>query len=445
MRYVAALAFVLCIFFVAPSFGAEREFNSGYVGTLPPAKEDRAKTYFNQPDARALFAALESGPVADARAQQILTGTKLSDLIRLHLVRDVGGAVHLDFPYFTAGDMAAIHAVAAKYVPKLVDAYRAHAKEFDNIFARYPVVTVNKRRLAFVVLAGFSLNWDGLDLLAAKGYRKPLLVRGPGWQYGFWASEDVPSYSYSGYYWGSSTFPAGATNLTPPLDFSFSSYGDPDSDPRMNFPDLLALPPDQMTPPVRAAAERLGLHDDNELDMGLKNVIGLDRGRGIGAILFAIRNRAMTKANICAAAKVTETECDHEIELLVATRYIDPMSGGYELMAPALGDYYLLVPVFDAADKPMLDSALSLSRKTIENWLRQNYRPMRGELSGLTAMRAGVPYEALFSQIWHELFGLATRELVRQRIIEDPRAPSANRPGSIPAVWRTAIYHHDWQ
>jgi hypothetical protein len=189
----------------------------------------------------------------------------------LHLVREDKEMVHIGFPYFTASDMNAVHAVAAHCVPSLVAAYKASQSRIDEILNRYPIASVSRKRLAFVLIAGMSLNWGALDLLLKHGYRKILPIHGDGRQYSFWASEGAPDYSYEGFYWGSSTFPADALNLTPPLDFAFSSFGDALSEPRMNLPDLLALPPEQMTPPVRDAAEILGLRDDNELDMGLKN------------------------------------------------------------------------------------------------------------------------------------------------------------------------------
>jgi hypothetical protein len=247
----------------------------------------------------------------------------------------------------------------------------------------------------------------------------------------------VPGYSYKGYYWGSSSFPADAANLDPPLDFTFSSFGDPESDPRMNFPDLLALPPEQMTPPVRTAAQALGLHDDDTLGMSLKNVIGLGRARSLGAMLFAMRGGAQTKAQICAAIPPdSASECDGTLALLVATGYVQ---------AKDADSFVLLVPVFDQADQKMLNSALALSRSVITDWLTQNYTPMRRELVGLTAVRQGIPYPALFSQIWHELFGLATRELAANGTIADPRAPDTSWNGSIPVVWRASLYHHKWQ
>jgi len=424
------------------AFGAQaapREFLSGYVGTVPPNAEDQAKTYFDRPEVRKLLAALENGGIAETAAANMLAGsdTHLSDLERLHLIRDANGTVRLGFPYFTASDMAVIHAVAEKYVPSLIAAYKAHQPELDMISARYPIASVDRKRLAFVLLAGFGLNWDALDLLTDGKYRQPFLIEGDGWHYGFWASEVTPDYSYKGYYWGSSSFPADAINLTPPLDFTFSSFGDPESDPRMSLPDLLAMPEDQMTLPVRAAAEKLGLRDDNSLGLGLKNVVGLARAPDFGAILFAMRNGAQTEANLCAALPSAEAgDCGAELGLLQAAGYAKVSDDG---------NWTLLVPVLDTADRAMLDSALKLNRALVSDWLKTNYGPMRRELLRLTAVHQGIPYPQLFSQIWHELFGLATRDLVTEGVVEDPRGAGVVWQGSVPTVWRTAIFHHAWQ
>jgi hypothetical protein len=437
-RQSAFFPVMLALLLACNAHAAERKFFSGYVGTLPPSTEDRAKTYFNRPEVRALFASLETGPIATEKGVRVLSGTptQLADLLRLRLLREDQGQLHIGFPYFTSHDIDAVHAVAAKYVPSLVAAYKTKQARLETILGRYPVPGVSRKRLAFVLVAGFSLNWDALELLEKEGYRQPMLVQGDGWQYTFWASEDVPNYSYRGYYWGSSTFPSDAMNLAPPLKFAFSSFGDPLSDPRMNLPDLLALPPDQMTPPVRAAAQRLGLRDDNALELGLKNVIGLSRARSIGAILFALRNGATRIEQICAAAASDGTDCEGEMQLLVATKYVKTSRDH---------QYALSVPVFDMSDQAMLNSALDLSRAVIVDWLKQNYAPIQGDLSDLTAVRQGISYAAMFTQIWHELFGLTTRELIESGQIEDPRAANVVWNGSIPVVWRADLYHHKFE
>lgn len=434
-RLKVLLTSLTCLFLVQINAArAEQAYFAGYAGTLPPSPEDRAKTYFNRHEVRRLIHTLEQGPISEGQAERSLagTGTKLADLTRMRLVALDRGRVSIAFAYFTAADMRLIHEVAAKYVPSLVTEYGSHATELARILSHYPLASVSRKRLAFVLLAGVSLNWDGLRLLSDLGYRKPRLVQGPGWRYSFWASADTPGYSYKGYYWGSSTFPADSINLNPPLDFSFSSFGDPFSDPRMNFPDLFELQPKDMTPQVRKAAKALGLRNDSVLGNTVSDVIGLDRARGVGAMLFTMRHGARDAAGICATLPHGEhDDCRGSLSLLVAAGYIREVGHG---------SFVLLVPVFDLQDKPLADAALALSRETMTVWLNKNYSSIRRDLSSLTALRAGVPYPALFTQIWHELFGLTTRELVKRGLIEDPYGPGVAWKGSIPAVWRTAVF-----
>jgi hypothetical protein len=417
-----------------PALGdpAPRRFVTGYAGALPKDKRDLARTYFSQTAVRALIYALEAGPLSVEAGQARLAGSPatLDDLLRLRLVRREGDHLRLGFAYFTAADMRLIHQVAADHVRSLVAAYRAQAAAFRGIWARYPVNSVNPARLAFTVVAGVGLNWDGLDLLEAGGWRKPLLVSGPGWRYSFFASEDTPDYSYKGYYWGSSAFPADQT-ITPPMPLDFVSFGDPQSDPRMNFPDLLDMAASDMTQPVRAAAEGLGSRKDQMPGPG---VLGIEAGRQIGRLLLALRARSATAAEL--QAGLPGDPVPAEVELLRRTAYVrDREDGRIELTAPVL----------DLADKPMLESARALNRAILRRWLIANYAPVCARLTGLTALRQGVAYEALFTQIWHELFGLVTRELVAEGLVADPYAPGNPSPGSLALAYRPELIVRVWR
>ena len=192
----------------------------------------------------------------------------------------------------------------------------------------------------------------------------------------------------------------------------------------MNFPDLLALPPEQMTPAIKDAVTALGLRDDDSLGFGLKNVVGLTRARDFGAILFAMRDGARTKDKLCAALPPEDAnDCDGELGLLATAGYAKPTADG---------NWMLLVPVFDASDRPMLNSALALSRSVITDWLAQNYGPMRRELFRLTAVRQGIPYTAMYSQIWHELFGLRDARSGRRRLDGRSAGPERRLAGLDP-------------
>lgn len=443
---LAALTFVTAVAAAGAMGTANAEapapprFLSGYAGALPSQSRDKAGDYFRKPQVRALALQLANGPVARDRAEQALAGSGASvdDLLRVKLVRAEGGDLRLAFAFFTADDIRRVHAVAARHVPSLVSAYRTDAPRLNAILARYDAASVNRKLLAFDLVAGLSLNWDALSFLDQAGYRKPVLVEGPGWHYSFWASGETPEYSYKAYYWGSTTFPAGSANFPDaPLDYSFSSFGDPDSDPRMNMPDLVTLPPDQMTPPVREAATALGFHDDDTLGFGLKNVLGLSLTRDFGSLLFALRSGPRTQAELAEAAPgVDRARLPAELRLLEAIDYV--VKDGRER-------YALRVPVLDAQDKALVDAITAENRRILRVWMKRHYAEMRRELSDLSAVRQGVPYEALFTQIWHELFGLTTRELVAEGLLADPYGKQNPSPGSLSMLWRTSVYHFDWK
>lgn len=432
-----ALAFVFLVSTIGTTQEPKREFARGIAGSYPTSAADRPQTYFDKPVVRHLLAELEGGPLTIEAAERLLAGSDvaLTDLTRLKLLAHREGRVFIGFNYFTRDDMRRIHATAERYVPQLVASYQKQASDFDHVFARYDVPSVNRRQLAFVLLAGVALNWDALKQTETEGYRKPQLVIGDGWRYSFWAAESDPSYSIRGFFWGSSTAPAATRNLTPPIDFSFSSFGDPFSDPRMNLPDILYLPLMQMTPDVRAAVENIGVIDEVALGFDFKSVLGFARGRELGSILFALRRGPKPLGDIERMISPNLRGKSRELlQLLEAIDYVRQQpQGGYELA----------VPVLDEQDQALLADVLALHRGILKRWLATYYPKVRSELSNLTALRHGVPFESAFTQIWHDYFGLATRELVRAGIIADPYASVVDHKGSFGFVWKHAVYDFD--
>ncbi|MGA2261317.1 MAG: hypothetical protein ABSH28_07770 [Acidobacteriota bacterium] len=411
----------------------QREFSSGYAGILPMDAKNLARTYFSEPAVRRLIFDLEKGPLQLERAAEVLKGTHFTvdDLLRVKLVSERDGRLFIGFNYFNADDIKAIDRVAALYVPSLVHAYLDQQQAFERIFKTYSAGTVSSKKLAFVLIAGFSLNWDGLRTTQELGYRKPLLVQGEGWRYSFWAEEDVTDRSTKEFYWGSSTFPAGKYNFSnKPADFAFSSFGDPFSDPRMNFPDLLYTSAADMAPAVRDVAQKIGLVHETAFGADFQNVLGFERARDLAALLFALRASPEAEARLARSIREPE-KIGAYLSLLKQIQYVE--RGKDER-------YRLLFPVLDRMDKKLVDQSLALSRQIFSEWLKTNYGKMREDLGALTAMKQGVPFESLFTQIWHEWFGLTTRQLVRAGFMFDPYSKDATYKGSFPALWRLSLY-----
>lgn len=426
-----------------PAFqGTERTFASGYAGSVPPDPAHRTGTYFDDPRIRELVYELEGGPVGRDRVQAAIEDTDFSvaDLLRVGLLREKEGRFYIAFNYFDLEDMQATHRSAEKRVPALIDAYLARGNDFDEIFSRYPIESVPDEVLAFVLIGGFSLNWDALEFTAERGWRRPAFVKGEvpsgePWQYSFWASELDPGYSTRAFFSASTTFPGGPFNYAEdPVDFSFSSFGDPYSDPRMSFPDLLYLPGEAMASPVREIADRIGLADRRQLGLDVRNALGLELGRSVAAILFQLRKGPRSDGELQGALPHSEGRALSDLlDLLEETRYIEERAGRY----------HLLIPVLEHDDQVLVRDALALSREILSAWLSEHYPQIRAELSGLTSLQHGVPFESLFTEIWHTFFGLATKELVQAGLMADPYADAVPYQGSLPTLWRMSVYRFD--
>lgn len=428
----AGLILISCL--AAPVCASAQGFSSGYAGSVPTEPALRPRAYFDRPEVRAVLGQLEAGPVSVAQVRLTLddSDTSLDDLLRTHLLRRDGDRLAIDFAYFSASDMERVHAAVDHYAPSLAQAYAGRRTQFERIFARYDAAGVARSDLAFVVLVGISLNWDGLKETLHGGWRIPLWVEAGQARYSFWASADM-GYSYRGFYWGSSSFPSGPYNFTdPPADYTFSSFGDPDSDPRMNFPDLLYLPASAMSPEVRTAAEHVGLRSESLAGATIGDAIGFSAARPIASILFTLRERPRSTRALARRLSAEDAQrLPAILELLETVRYV---------RRNARGAYQLATPVLDRRDGAMLNDALLLSRTILRDWLAANYLRLRAEVGELTIERHGLTYEAAFTQIWHELFGATSRELVRAGFVSDPRAESAASLGSVSLLWRMSLY-----
>ena len=424
LRWGAVLFLAAC---GSVAFAADRKFLSGYAGTIPPRESDRARTYFEKPAVRALLARLESGglPPAEVDASLRGSGASAGDLLRVGLLRRDGNRLAIGFAYFTAADMKMIRAVADRASLEIALLYRNRESDLDRLLAGYAARAVPRDELAFILLAGFGMNWDGLALTRELGLRRPRLVEGKDFRYSFWASEELPRRDYREYYWGSSTAPL--ANPGDPRAWSFSSFGDPESDPRMNFPDLAYLPASDMTTPVRAAAERVGLRDTEEYGQKFHGVLGGVVMGHAADLLFALRKEPLPDERIRA---IVGGDPAALLGLLETIGYVERADRRWTLR----------VPVLDESDRPIVDEALALNRKVLRSWLEWRGPWLRRELSGLTAIRAGLSFEEVFTQVWHEIFGATTRELARGGIIASAREKGARSPGSFSVLWRQSLY-----
>jgi hypothetical protein len=337
------------------------------------------------------------------------TGFAPSDLEDLGLIRRYGDRYALDFWLSTAEDTDRIRAVAEVEGRGLAAAVLERRAEIEAILDRIPQPGADPGTLAFFLIGCVSLDWDGLNLTAEKGYRTE---PGPG-QYLPRAREPGGGGSRRGLYWGSH-------NMHLPI--AVTTFGDHDA-PRYGFPDLLwrmseAL--DGMEPPPALAPSL------SKLVEGWHGALL----QQVGTIMLHVRHGDRSREELARAAGITEDDANALLGLLTALEYLREVPDG-RLRAT--------IPVLTERDAAPVSDLRRLGRAVMGRWLEDRHDALRQALADLTAVRQGVPLAHNFYWVWHYLFAVANRTLVEAGLFADPYAPGRRYPGYVSAVYRLSV------
>ncbi len=345
-----------------------------------------------------------------------VAGTPVSraDLLRLELLRQDEEGYRLNYLLLTIADQRAIYRVAERFSLGLADAFRSHKADFDEIFRRYPRADLRPQTM-FDLVAGAALNWGGLELTTALGYRVQPPRHANGGVYLVHSEERGAALDFTGLYLDSETWPGSK--------ISFSTFGDGVSLPRLRgLPDVFegvegALQDWKEAPDVYAAlrTEYLAYIGQAMEDAGL--------------VMSAVADGADTDAALTRALSMPEDRRRATVQLLTTIGYLRRADDRY-----ATG-----VPVLTAEDKPLVEATLRLSRAIVTDWLRRNYPAMEDELSGLSPARNGLPFSLAFSEVWHYVFGFATKSLAESGFYANPRAQGSLHDGYVPLVWASSL------
>jgi hypothetical protein len=149
-----------------------------------------------------------------------------------------------------------------------------------------------------------------------------------------------------------------------------------------------------------------------------------------GLVLARLAVEARPKAKLREALGLPAARFEATVSLLEAL--------GYIRCEPDV--YRLAVPVLIERDRVLVDSTLAIGRAVLTDWLERHNPELRRELAGLSPMKNGLPFELVFSEVWHYLFGFATKALAESGFVLDPRGPGRADKGYVPLVWANSLY-----
>lgn len=359
-----------------------------------------------------------SGPLTEAEVVAALAGTgaTLQQLVTADILRPESGRYVLAFNVVTAADKRLIRSVADPAGRRLAAMIAEEWPRFERILARYDLAGVDRDLVAMALVGCVMLDWDGLGVTAEQGYRTRPVRKANGDAYLMTMMENMQGLSVRALYWGSHNNQVAGDRIM------MTTFGDHESPRRAGFPDII----DQVS--TSRLSQFLARDVAGALATVFSDSLSEHQGRA-GPIMIALRDGPRTAAELAGLTSAEPAELARTLRLLQALPYVDREGEAYRSR----------IPVFTARDAAMLAEFRAAGKDLMRRWLAEEYAPIREQLAGLSAVRAGVPYEIVFTQIWHDLFGWTNYHLAARGLVYNPYGPDAEFVSFVPFVWERPL------
>ena len=412
-----ALAVIL-ILAASPAHAGDVTLQVGITGNNSLEGLQDPVTVASMPEVSELLQAIADKPRNADYIEQSLGDSEvdLPLLVELDLLKPWEGGFAINFNYLTLEDHKYLVTSLAPFAESLAMSYRDRWPEFQSLFSNYNIESVDTGELAYAVIGAMSLDWDGLDITADKNLRITANNLPGGRDFVIWAKEQSSEINVRELYWGSHNATVNG--------IQFTTFGDHYSLPRFGMPDLLWNTGSRVAK-IGTAPRTLRISFYKALAPYYQD----DFLRDAGAILGVLRDGAATINSISESTGTEKDRTKAILTLLAELQYVKRDK-----------DYFVLAtPFFSHLDKPMLDATRALGWQLMNEWLDLNYSKVQAELDQLTARQYDVPYEQLFTQIWHYLFGLANKSLVASGHFADPYGEERISKGMFPFVFKADL------
>jgi hypothetical protein len=416
--HVCSFLLVLWSCSIAPTTADDKPLGTGITGMISASGLDNPQYVLSFPSIQRLMLDVSAGPVRIEAIRKALgpTPVSLENLLKLGLLRREKDAFHLNYLLLTADDQRLIRRVAEGAGKILAGKFLQRRDSFQELFAQYPRREL-RAQLAFALVAGFALNWDGLRLTTELGYRADQEEKPNGDRYLVHSWEKGTNLSNDRLFWGSHSFPGGQV--------VFTTFGDGPSIPRVNgVPDVFfGMADEGLSPLADNPAVSSAVRDHLIAMLKVAHVLA-------GDLMLEIADAPRPRKSLEAILSQDESLLNPTIELLLSTGYATEAGGR---MSAA-------VVILTEKHQRLVDETLRLSREMISAWLREDYPHLEQELNALSPMKNGVPFKLAFSEVWHEVFGFTTKILAEEDFYADPYAPGSQFRGFVPIVWSATLY-----
>ncbi len=385
---------------------------TGITGSLSSTGTANPNVVMRPIEVQRLLLEIAAEPQNRHHAEQALEGgdVTVEDLLALELLREDHGRLLINFSLLTQKDQAEIVRLASAHATALAEGFLKRRQELDALLEGRSLQDVPAADYAFILIGCFSLDWDGLRYTDTPKFRAGATHRAGDDVYTPWAREKGDAVSLRGLYWGSHNASAGGINLT--------TFGDHHALPRAGFPDLTwaldietdHLPDEGATAPTMTSVVYRFLSQIHD---------------AVAKVMLSLGSGPKSADELAAATHLDPETMTVLLRLLEEIDYI-----GVEGSV-----VHATIPVLTEADRSLVRSVLAIGREVIREWHEEHYDQLAAELGHLTPVKNGVPYNVVYTEVWHFVFGLTNQKLVEAGLLADPYGASRRHKGFIPVVW----------
>ncbi len=388
----------------------------GVTGSAPSEPSRNPAEILRSAEIQALVLAIAERPHSRAEIEAAISGQDFTvdDMVAVGLLRSEADAYWIDFNLLRVQDQLQILALSEELGSNLAAELLERRNELEAIAMSHEQPGEFSAEFLFFVLGCFSLDWDGLDLTEERGWRLGAQRTIDGHEFTPWAKERGAEISLRGLYWGSHNDLVGDTTLT--------SFGDHHSLPRFGLPDLFWLNStsfrgvEGLAEETRAATQLLAAYEQ-------------DVKRDIAQVMMELGRQAMSAQALAKRTAIEDGKIARILDFLEAAEYVEGKGGSWKAKVLVLGP----------DDAEAVAAMVALGREIMVDWHEANYARIRQALSDLTPIRNGVPFERVYTEIWHFVFGFANRTLVEEGLFANPYEEGRRYRGFLPVVWDAAL------
>lgn len=413
---IAILLLIACTGAAAAGSDDQGPLSLGITGSAPSEPRRNPTAILQPPEVQRLILAIAERPMARAELEAATAGQffTIEDMVAVGLLREEAGTYRIDFNLLRIEDQKKILDVSEDMGRDLAEAFLQRRGELESIARGRRQPGSLSAEFLYIVLGCFSLDWDGLDLTEEEGWRLAAQRVIDGQEFTPWAKERGAEISLQGLYWGSHNSSAGGT--------TFTTFGDHYSLPRFGFPDLLWI----NTTSFRGLE---GLEKEEKTVAQMLAAYEADVAEDVSRVMMELGDEALDAGMLGERTGIAESKLDRILAFLEAAEYIGKVGETWRAT----------VLVLQPEDAAAIDAIVAMGRETMLEWHEANYDLLRDALSDLTPIRNGVPFERVYTEIWHFIFGFANRTLVEEGLFADPYAEERRYKGFLPAVWSTVL------